>query len=303
MSLLAAIPAIASIAGSLFGKKTKGGETISPEQLMPDWQKQLGQQLSGWITQNMGNFTPGQAYTGQYVAGPTSQETTSLDQLTNFMNNPVLGQLFNQGKQQISDTLAGKYANPNTSPFIQSMTTMAKQNLGDLINQSRASAGARGTYYTRGAMKDEATLNERTQNQLQSVIGDFLNTERGRMFQAAPIAQSMDQYQNITAPLDQIQAGQQYGSLMRTLEQGNLEAQYQDFLRQRKEQAMPIQAAQSLYGTNAQMGIGSVTAPEVQSNNSFGNIANILGGLNWGGAAGASGGIMQILQKLLTKSA
>ena len=37
-TILAAVPQIASLAGQIFGKDKKGGETVSQEQMIPEWQ-------------------------------------------------------------------------------------------------------------------------------------------------------------------------------------------------------------------------------------------------------------------------
>jgi hypothetical protein len=301
MAIWAAIPAIASIAGSLFGKKKSGGETVTAEQMMPEWQSKTGEQLAIWIQQYMGNFQPGAEYTGEFTAGPTSQETASLDMLTKFMgSSPLFGDLYSAGKGQIMDTLGGRYADPNESPFIKSMINLSQQNMGDMINQTRARRGARGTYYTKAGIQEEGDIAERSQNYLNSVIGEFINNERGRMFQAAPIAQAMDQYENLDAPIQKIAAGQSLGSLLRTIEQGDLEAQYQDFIRKREEMAMPIKEAGSLYGTSTEYGQKSMTAPFTESNSSFGNIADIISKLNFSGMGG-SGGILSKLAGLFQK--
>lgn len=288
MAFWAAIPAIASLASGLFGKKKKeDGQTVSAQQMMPAWQSAVGEGLSSWIQQYMKNFVPGEAYGGKFTADMTDLEKMGLDQLGGVMNAPATGDLFAAGKQQIMDTLGGKYANPNESPFIKSMIALSKQNLGDLINTERANRGARGTYYTKAGVNAEGLLNERTQNYLNSVVGDFMNTERGRMFEAAPIAQEMDKYGTLTAPLAKIQASQTLGSLQRTIEQADLEAQYQDFERQRKEMAMPINSAQSLYGTQTQYGIPSWQMPSTQENNSLGNILGMISKLNFSGMSGS----------------
>ncbi len=284
MAIWAALPAVASIAAGFMNKK-KEGDTVSLEQLMPDWQRDTGQELSQWIRQYMNNFVPGEKYTGKFTAGPTSQETTGLDMLTKFLGASGTGDLFNAGKTQIMDTLGGRYADPNSSPFIKSMINLSKQNLGDLVNESRAKAGARGSYYSKSAIKNEGLLNERVMNNLNSLVGDFINTERGRMFQAAPVAQALDEYSNMTVPLQKISASQTLGSLMRTIEQSDLEAKYQDFLNQRKEKAMPISAAQDMYGTNTQFGIPSYTTPG--ENSSLSNILGMISKFNMAGLGGS----------------
>ena len=278
---LAAIPTIASMLSSLFGKKTEGGENVNVLDNIPSWIKNSAEGLSGWAQQYYKNFVPGEGYSGKFTAGATDLENMGLDQLKGLLGSPATGDLFAAGKQQILDTLGGKYADPNQSPFIKSMIGLSKMNLSDLTNEARAKRGARGTYYTSDALNEESKLNERTLNYLNSVVGDFTKNERQNMLGAATTAQNMDQYRNLTAPLTKIGASQTYGSLLRTIEQSDLEAKYNDFVRQRQEQAMPLQVMQGLAGQ--QPFITNYTAPTTQSNNTLGNIMDLISKLNFSG--------------------
>ncbi len=277
---------------SMFGS---GGQTVTAQPLMPAWQQQTGQNLSSWINQYLNNYVPGAQYSGALSAPLSSQEQTSLTQLSDFQNQPATGDLFAAGKSQIMDTLAGKYANPATSPYIQSTINLANQNLQTSIDQSRLGAGARGTYFTTPAMNQESTLRQNTQNQLQTVIGQFAQNERQNQLGAATTAQQMDQYGNLTAPLTQIAAGEQYGSLSRTVQQAALEAQYNAWLNQQKSAATPISAAENLYSTPAQYGIQSWTAPQT---NSLTSLLSALGGGQGISSLGSSTGISSWLSSL-----
>jgi len=294
MSLWSAIPAVANIASSLLGG-TGGGETVSLESSMPDWQSATGKQLSEWIQKYMNNYVPGQAYTGKLSAGMTGQETAGLDILNNYLSGNNVGDLFKAGKSQIADTLAGKYMDPNTSPYIKAMTQLSNQDLADAINKSRIGAGARGNYYSSAAIGEEKDLTNRNLQNLNSIIGNYIQNERQNMLGAATTAQSMDQYENITAPLSKVSASQSLGSLSRVLEQEDLERQYSAWKNQRTEMAQPISAAQSLYGTNAQYGVNNWTMPQTQTNTTASNLMKLLSSLNWKGISGTSGAGNQLL--------
>jgi hypothetical protein len=288
MSLWSAIPAVANIASSLLGG-TSGGETVSLESSMPDWQSATGKQLSEWIQKYMNNYVPGEAYTGKLSAGMTGQEATGLDILNNYLSSSNVGSLFNAGKTQIADTLAGKYMDPNTSPYIKAMKQMSNQDLADAINTSRIGSGARGNYYSTAAIGEEKDLTSRNLNNLNTIIGNYIQNERQNMLGAATTAQSMDQYENVTAPLSKVSASQSLGSLSRVLEQEDLERQYSAWKNQRTEAAQPISAAQSLYGTNSQYGINNWTMPQTQTSTTSSDLMKLLSGLNWNGVSGTSG--------------
>ncbi len=265
---------IPDLVGGLFDSSEKGGDVIDTT---PKWLQELGKQLGATTLQGLKDYTPGAAYTGNLnVAGsPTSQEQTSLDQLTQLLGNPGTGSLFDQASGQISDTLNGKYADPKSSPYIQALTKLANNQLQDQITTERGQRGARGTYYTDAGVKAEDLLRGRTLDNLQGVIGSFIQNERQNQLGAANTAQGLDQYKNLTLPLAKIQAGQTYGSLSRTIQQANLESQYQDYLRQRTELTGNAQNATTLAINQPNITPGQVTTPKYQANNDLGNILGI----------------------------
>lgn len=274
-ALLSAAPAIASVVGGLFGKKDSGGETVNTA---PQWLLDLQKQLGGWASAGLNNYTPGDPYGGNlnFAGSPTSQEQSGLDQLTKFLGAPGTGSLFDAASNQVSDTLAGKFADPASSPFIKAMTSLSKQNLQDSITDERGRRGARGTYYTDAGVRAEGTLQERTLNNLNAIIGQFQQQERQNQVDAGKTAANLDQYKNVTMPLQKIGASQTYGSLSRLIDQSNLESQYQDFLRQRQEKELPVKVATSLATNQQNITPGQVTSPVTTGTNSLGTLMNLV---------------------------
>lgn len=285
-------------ASNFIGKKKGGGETISPEQLIPSWQQQTGKDLSAWVQKFLPNYTPGQAYGGQFTAGPTGQETAGLGILDKYLGSSGTGSLFGAGKNQILDTLSGKYSDAMTNPFIKSLTASSNMNLQDSINSARRTAGARGNYYSSSAIKNEDELRRRANTDLNTQVGGILQQERQNQFNAAPISQVLDQYENQTVPLNAVNASQTYGSLQRTIDQANLEAKYNDYINQRKELSALPGIAQGNYGTAGQYGIGSLTAPQTEQPSSLSNILSTISKLNFG-ALGGQGDIWSKLGGLM----
>lgn len=249
-SLIPFIPAAVSLfTGS---KKSSGGGSAGSVETtpnMPDWQYGLGENLSSWASKFLNMYNPGEAYKGDLTAkNLTGPETAGLGELGEFMKQPATGELFNAAKGQVMDTLNGKYADPNTSPFIQSYSKLANQNLTDSINTERGRRGARGTYFTRAGVNAESQLQERTQNFMNTLIGDFLNTERGRQFAAVGEAQNLEGFAQ-DSTIKRVTASQTLGSLERLIEQSDLEAKYDAWINQRTELGQVPQAAQSVFGT------------------------------------------------------
>jgi hypothetical protein len=223
-----------------FSKIFGGGKQQSPVQSTPTGtagQQQVGTQLADFFQKHLARFTPGAAFQGPLsITDPTATERTGIQQLSQFLSSPNTGPLFQAGAQQLRDTLAGRFADPATSPFIQSQTALNRLNTQDALDATRRSAGSRGAFFSRSAMNAEQQLQNRSLANLQATIGDFQERERGRQFAAAPIAQQFDQFQRFMAPLAKLEAASSgLSGLTRTLEQASLERNYQDFVRQRNE--------------------------------------------------------------------
>lgn len=262
-----------------FGKKSGGGETISPQPLMPSWQSGVGNNLSSWINQYLSQYHPGEAYSGQLsIKQPSSYENQGLGLLDSLLKAPNTGDLYSAASNQLMDTLSGKFADPSTSPFIKAMTTYANQSLGDAIDQSRATAGARGNFFSTAALRNESNLSERTQNFLNTVVGDFIQGERGRQIQAVPLAQDLEKYGSLVAPLSKIEASMTAGALPRLLEQADLERQYKEYQRQRTELSGVPTLGANLLGADINYGYPNLTAPQQSQTSGLSSILQTLSG-------------------------
>ncbi len=292
MPIVAALPAIAGAVGigktvydmTQGGGEESGGETINT---IPNWQNALQEQMAKWSSQALQNYTPGTAYTGKMTAPISAFEQLGLGKLGDYLNAPVTGDLYNAGRGQIMDTLSGKYMTPETSPYLQAMTRMGQRNLADQISQSRLGAGARGNYFGSQAMDQESRLRENTTNNLNALIGQFLQNERQNQISVLPQAASYEQYGKMTAPLSQISASQTYGQLPRLLEQAEYENQYQDYVRQREEMAGAVNTGAGLAGMQPYP--RTLTAPMRNEESAFGRVSGItdlLSKLMGGGKGG-----------------
>jgi len=291
MPIVAALPAIGSAVGigstiaGMFGNKSKGGQTISAKQMIPEFQAGAGQKLAEWIKKYMDQYAPGETYPGALSAGMSSQEQSGMSLLDQFLGGSNIGDLFKAGKSQVLDTLSGKYADPNASPFIKAMKNMSAQDLQDAINKSTQGLGARGKFFSTAALGETKDLTSRNLTNLNSIIGNFIQNERQNMLSTVPLANAMDEYELTTAPLAKVGASQTYGALSRTLEQADYERRYNDYLRKHTEMAQPISVAQGLYSTQQPYGIQNWQMPK-ENTNSLSSLLSTLGGLNWGSMGG-----------------
>lgn len=255
--------------------------TVTQEPLIPDFQLETGKNLSALINRYLQQYQPGQEYTGDFVAGLSDAEKTGQSQLADLLASPDTGELYDASKRNVLDTLGGRYADPSQSPFIRSMINLSKMNLQDEIDTSRRSAGARGTYFSKSAIQDEGRLRERTQNNLNSLVGQYIDNERNRQTNAVQQALNLEKYGTLDVPLSKIDAASTYGSLPRVVQQAQLEAQYQDFVRQQNEFGGVSGAAQGLYSTNVPYGVKSITTKKPSAFMSIaGEVSPFIGSYN-----------------------
>jgi hypothetical protein len=249
----------------------------------------------------MPNFQPGKEFGGDFVAGLTDIEKGSLTGLGTFLDAPNVGKLFGVSKQNLIDTIGGRFADPNESPFIKSAINLSKINLRDAIDSARARRGGRGTFFTSEGIEEEGRLTNQSLANLDAVIGNFINQERGRQISSIPLALQADLSENIDIPLQKLGAAQSLGSLSRVVEQARLEAEHQDFLRKQRELGGVVDVGLGVLGPNKAVTPG-FTTPITEQNNSLGNILEIISQLNLEklntkeGLSGAFKSLPQVLQ-------
>lgn len=278
-----AVATISATGTYLGSKNKKKGGSINVEDYYPSWTKTSAGALAPWVKEFLPQFRPGEAYTGKLTADKTPEEAGSLKLLNEYINAPNTGALYGASEKQVMDTLGGKFADPNQSPFIKSMMNLSKMNLQDAITTERGQRGARGTYYTDAGVAAEGRLQERSMANLDAIIGQFVQRERDKQFQAVPLANQMDEYKSTLAPLKKITSAQTLGSLQRIIDQSELEAAYQEFKRQRGEKALPLGAAQALISPGYAGTGGTLNAPQIdksaQTGQDMSQIMQIIGPL------------------------
>ena len=262
--------AIGAGLGGMFDKNGKpisgggGGGSVNTQTFMPEWQEGLGQDLSSWVSKFIGMYNPGQPYGGAYpTTQPTDLEKMGLGELGGLLGRPATGDLFSAAKGNVMDTLSGKFADPATSPFIQAMTKLSGQNLQDSINTARGQRGARGTFFTKAGIQEESRLGERSQNFLNTIIGEFMNNERGRQQTAVGQARDLEGFETDTG-IKRVAASQTLGNLSRMLEMGDYERKYNDWLNQRKELSAVPGVGQGVFNQRVPMSV-STTQPRPQT--------------------------------------
>jgi len=230
------------------GKSAKNAKPLAPMIDKEPFQLESGQAVADWAKKYMPGYVPGAEFGGKRTAGMSPQETQGMEWLQKYMNQPNTGENYNLAAGEIKKTLTGGY-NPATSDFYQATRQGAMREQESAIDALRRSQGYRGTFFQDTGVREEGKVREGTANYLQQLLGSMGEKERQNRLAAVPQAMNLEQYAQ-GAPLAKAAAGMSLGSLPRLIEQGDLEARYQDFLRKQTELGGTIPAAQGVFGTS-----------------------------------------------------
>ena len=203
--------------------------------------KRVQSSLANFITQYLPNFKPGQPFGGPLVAPISPFETQGLGFLQKFLDQPSTSPIFGAGATNLTNTLSGGF-DPNTSQYYQALRDTAQFNRGRAVDQTNADLASQGRFFSTDRARQVGDINAQTGNYLNQVLADLANQERNRATSLIPAALQYEQYgQEI--PLRRATAAATLGALPRTINQAELEAQYNEFRRQQAEKALPLGAA------------------------------------------------------------
>lgn len=144
-----------------------------------------------------------QPYTGQFTAPMTNYENEGLNRMLAILN--------------------GSY-DPRTSDYYQGMRTQAFDDLADAKTRTRQAATLGGMLASTPRINQENTLERKTMNDLNTLLGGMYETERNR------IQETLPQFM-------------QAAGIERGIQQSELDKQYQDRLRQLQALGLPLQTA------------------------------------------------------------
>jgi hypothetical protein len=237
------------------------GPSISLLDTRNPQQNAIDSSLSSFITQYLPQFVPGEPYTGQLSAPMDTYQNQGMTFLQNYLNQamqPGANAVTDAAGKQITDTINGAY-DPSTSPFYKATrdATMVEQQ--DAKNQLNQGLGARGKYFSSEALNENQQLGTRTTNFLNQTLTGLAEQERQNKLTAAGMAPAVSAAQTRQA-MAPIAAATTFGAIPQELQQADLERQYQEFVRQRGEKALPLQAAEGAYSNQGMQTV--VTQPK-----------------------------------------
>jgi hypothetical protein len=149
----------------------------------------------------------------------------------------------------------------------------------------RRGAGFAGNLYSTDTIRKLGDVQAKGNEALMGELGRLSENALNRKLSAAGLALQSRQAQEATN-LGRIGASQQYGDLIRSLNDASIKARDTELLRRRQELQLPINAAQSILGTNVQYGPQPVSQSPYQE---LLGLAGQIGGQYLGSYAGARG--------------
>lgn len=170
---------------------------------------------------------PGPAFAGERVAPLTSLQQTGIQRATEFAGAPVpaaFGLAQSEFVRQLTPT------DPANTLLFKAVREGAKRNLQQSIEQISDISGGTGRAFTGARLEQEAKAAEGATINLNQILGQLaLEQERQRISAAERLPGIAGQIAEF--PLRQAQAAVSIGEVPRQIEQAQLDAQFQEFIR------------------------------------------------------------------------
>jgi len=253
-----------SLIGGLFGGK---GNPLAPHQTTQDQvpletpEQKAARQMLLKLAQSgaFGDFKVGQNLNlGLGDFGMTGTENQGMSSLQNLLSSGIPDQ-FKLGDQALQDILATspQQIESQFSPY----KAQVERQITDSNNALKRGSAFAGNLYSTNTVQRLGDIQARGNETLASQLANLTNEAMNRRLQAVPLAYQSGQAQE-GINQNRIASAFQYGQLPRTLNDAAIKARDAEVLRRRSELAMPIQAAQTVSGQNANFGVPSVTTSQ-----------------------------------------
>jgi hypothetical protein len=217
-------------------KKPSVEEVAPPYPEAKDITKQLLGQLGGWA----GRL--GEAYGGKLVSEMSPEEQLGYQMFQKWTGAPAYTEspLYGASRAELQRILGGEYLKEPTEAYRQLRRTVLEEELPEAQAQLRRALAMRGTFYSGAAAQGEQDVVKDAMNRLAQYRANELLRERERMAAAVPMGMQLARTEAYE-PLERVQAIMAAGAFPRELEQAQLQAAYNEWLRQRGEayQFMP----------------------------------------------------------------
>lgn len=188
----------------------------------------------------------GEKYPGPLVAALSEFEETGLDQLRDFLGKPLPteGELYTSAADEIMKTFSGEY-DPAQGEYYKAYKTSVMRELEEAKDRLAARASAGDKYFGGGRIATEGEMEESALGDLAMVLGELFERERERKLGAVAPALGLTQYGE-EAPVSRVAVSQQLGALPRLIEQAEMDAEYQEWIRALSDLGIALDTATGL---------------------------------------------------------
>ena len=215
----------------LFEGKKKTPEVAA----IADPYQKVREPLLDWLGKSVGK--PGEQYSGGMVAPPSQYGKESLDYLRQYARGGETAST--QGAKTYLQDIVGKYKDPASSPYYQSVKAEAGRLKEQGMKDIEDIAAGGGRYWTGARMGEQAGYGKDIDIGLMNVLGKLAESYSGQQLQAAPMLAGMGQYEE-GRPLRAAGALQDMGEYERNIEQSKMQAIYQEWLRATQDRPMQM---------------------------------------------------------------
>ena len=241
-------------ASGYFASQGQGGND-KPKLLMTPEQKEAYKVLLPSLTAKGKEFAEvgSQPYPGQMTAPMSQYETMGLKGLGEYLDTPMPTQsnMFGLTTDELEKTIEGREYDPITGPYYEAYRTNIMRELDQAKDRIAARSSSRDAFFGGGRLDQEREVEEGAMGSMAQVLGGLFENERQRRLNAVPMAlNQMGWAENV--PVSRIATSQQFGALPRQIEQQELTARYQDFVKQLTNMGMSMQAAVDMATSNPQ---------------------------------------------------
>lgn len=189
----------------------------------------------------------GTEYKGPLIAALSEFEETGLAGLKDWLGGelPTEGVMYKSAADEILKTLSGEEYDPAKGEYYQAYRTGVMRELEEAKDRLAARASAGDKLFGGGRIATEGELEESAVGDLALVLGQLAERERERRLGAVGPALGLTQYEE-AAPLARVAASQQFGELPRLIEQAEMDAEYQEWMRALNDLGIALDTATGL---------------------------------------------------------
>ena len=255
------------------GKLFKGKKETPEVAVIADPYKKVREPLLDWLGKTVGK--PGEQYGGEMIAPPSPYGKESLDYLRQYSKGGPTAST--AGAKTYLQDIVGKYKDPASSPYYQAVKAEAGRLKEQGMRDIEDIAAGGGRYWTGARMGEQAEYGKDIDVGLMNVLGQLAEAYTGQQLQAAPMLAGMGEYEE-ARPLRAATALQGMGDYERNIQQSQLQAVYQEWLRATQDR--PMQMGALAAGVEQPPMYGRVTERPSTAGAMLGEVSPLMGSYN-----------------------